>query len=139
MTSHAKTYTNGYPFKRPKLFTCCSPAVQTATAIHSEKIFSCSNSCAIRSQKIYSHSNGSAIHSQKIFSHLNVCTICHKKSTFIQMCSHVDMYHSLQGLTLLPPHPRHLLPPLSSLIASTYVTPQRKYSVDVSDLIQVTN
>lgn len=58
-------HTNGFLFAWLIQFTCHSPAVQMATAIFSQKLFSYSNGCAICSQKILNCSNGCAIHSQK--------------------------------------------------------------------------
>ena len=67
MTSHAKTYTNGFPFSNGNPFTSRFSSVQlkfasvrTAWVIRSKRKSIRSNGCVIRSQKLPNRSNGSA-------------------------------------------------------------------------------
>ena len=65
VTSHAKTYTNGFPFSNGNPFTSRFSSVQlkfasvrTAWVIRSKRKSARSNGCVIRSQKLPNRSNG---------------------------------------------------------------------------------
>ena len=98
VTFHGKTYTNGYPFKRPKPFTCRSPAVQTATVIRSQKVFSRSrtdgsvhkNSSAVRTAEPSVHKKSKAVRTAEPSVHKKSKAVrtaepsVHKKSTAVR-------------------------------------------------------
>ena len=85
VTSHAKTYTNGFLFSNGNPFTSrFSPvpkkfaSVRTAWAIRLKRKSSRSNGCVIRSQKLPNRSNGQCTRSEKFASVRAVWSSVHK-------------------------------------------------------------
>ena len=85
MTSHTKTYTNGFPLSNGNPFTSRFSSVQkkfasvrTAWAIRLKRRSSRSNDCVIRSQNLPNRSNGQCTRSEKFASVRAVWSSVHK-------------------------------------------------------------
>ena len=91
VTSHAKTYTNGFPFSNGNPFTSRFSSVQlkfasvrTAWAIRSKRKSIRSNGCVIRSQKLPNRSNGWCTRSEKFASVRAVWSSVHKNDPSVR-------------------------------------------------------
>ena len=91
VTSHAKTYTNGFPFSNGNPFTSRFSSVQLKFASVRTAWVNCSkrksvrsNGCVIRSQKLPNRSNGWCTRSQKFASVRAVWSSVHKNQPSVR-------------------------------------------------------